>query len=601
MPKAERGYPTGHMTIYDTTLGWRYPNPRLEALFPLEQMGETAENIYELSLQGGVTGGPITREAQDAFAVESQRRTVETMRSGRFDEEIVPVQIPQRKGPAVVVDTDEHPRYRRNAAGEIELDTSLEQLAKLGPIFRKGGTVTAGNSSGINDGSAALLITSAEKARELGLKPLARIVTSAAAGVDPRTMGLGPIPATRKALARAGLTIEDIGLIEINEAFAVQALACMRELGLRHEITNVNGGAIALGHPLGCSGARLLTTLVHEMKRRNAAGEAVRYGLVTLCVGVGQGEATIVEWVGVEYQVRCTPADNRECRLCTAEPAFSIIDGRATHLRGIPSRQQPLRKMPATRQATAAHVAGDFLNVVFDAVLRNAPCAAGPGEGAVGHAGIAVHRQAGASHIHEQPATPQADKGYVDVAEGQHLEVLCADQPVDRCIGQLRMDRIVNVARVSMHRKQIMARKQAGAVAKRHAPDKVDIGRSKLFEDPLPQAGKALDVLAGGAPSFFDSSSIKSVLPCRQMAPPLLPLGSSRHSSRMRAMTSKGLGPAQTRSPAQIIRSYGPWRTLSARTASSATALPWMSEKSKTRIVFALAESGEQWTVSSNQ
>ena len=298
MPKAERGYPTGHMTIYDTTLGWRYPNPRLEALFPLEQMGETAENIYELSLQGGVTGGPITREAQDAFAVESQRRTVETMRSGRFNEEIVPVQIPQRKGPAIVVDTDEHPRYRRNAAGEIELDTSLEQLAKLGPIFRKGGTVTAGNSSGINDGSAALLLTSAEKARELGLKPLARIVTSAAAGVDPRTMGLGPIPATRKALARAGLTIEDIGLIEINEAFAVQALACMRELGLRHEITNVNGGAIALGHPLGCSGARLLTTLVHEMKRRNAAGEAVRYGLVTLCVGVGQGEATIVEWVG---------------------------------------------------------------------------------------------------------------------------------------------------------------------------------------------------------------------------------------------------------------------------------------------------------------
>ena len=221
------------------------------------------------------------------------------MRSGRFNNEIVPVQIPQRKGPALVVDTDEHPRYRRNAAGEIELDTSLEQLAKLGPIFRKGGTVTAGNSSGINDGSAALLLTSAEKARELGLKPLARIVTSAAAGVDPRTMGLGPIPATRKALTRAGLTIDDIGLIEINEAFAVQALACMHELGLRHEITNVNGGAIALGHPLGCSGARLLTTLVHEMKRRNAAGEAVRYGLVTLCVGVGQGEATIVEWVGV--------------------------------------------------------------------------------------------------------------------------------------------------------------------------------------------------------------------------------------------------------------------------------------------------------------
>ena len=299
MPKAERGYPTGHMTIYDTTLGWRFPNPRLEAMFPLEQMGETAENIYELSLQGGVAGGPITREAQDAFAVESQRRTVEAIRSGWFKDEIVPVEIAQRKGPPVVVDTDEHPRFRRSAAGEIELDTSLEQLAKLGPIFRKGGAVTAGNSSGINDGSAALLLASAEKAQALALKPLARIVASAAAGVDPRTMGLGPIPATRKALARAGLTIDDIGLIEINEAFAVQALACLRELGMRHEITNVNGGAIALGHPLGCSGARLMTTLVHEMKKRNQRGERVRYGLVTLCVGVGQGEATIVEWVGL--------------------------------------------------------------------------------------------------------------------------------------------------------------------------------------------------------------------------------------------------------------------------------------------------------------
>jgi acetyl-CoA C-acetyltransferase len=267
-------------------------------MFPLEQMGETAENIYELSLAGGIAGGPITREAQDAFAIASQRRTIEAMQSGRFQEEIVPVEITQRKGPPLVVDTDEHPRYRRNAAGAVELDTSLEQLAKLGPIFRKSGTVTAGNSSGINDGSAALLLTSAEKARELGLKPLVRIVASAAAGVDPRMMGLGPIPATRKVLARAGLTIEDIGLIEINEAFAVQALACMRELGMRHEVTNVNGGAIALGHPLGCSGARLMTTLVHEMKRRNAAGAAVQFGLVTLCVGVGQGEATLVEWVG---------------------------------------------------------------------------------------------------------------------------------------------------------------------------------------------------------------------------------------------------------------------------------------------------------------
>jgi len=298
MPKAERPFVTGHSTIYDTTLGWRYPNPQLEALFPLEQMGETAENIYELSVQGGVAGGPISREQQDAFAVESQRRAVEAMRSGRLREEITPVLIPQRKGAPIVVDTDEHPRYRRMAEGEIVLDTSLEQLAKLGPIFRKGGTVTAGNSSGLNDGAAALLIMSGERAAELGLKPLARIVSSAAAGVDPRLMGLGPIPATRKVLQRASLRITDIDLIEINEAFAVQALACMRELELDSVITNVNGGAIALGHPLGCSGARLMTTLVHEMRLRAAAGRPVRYGLVTLCVGVGQGEATVVEWVG---------------------------------------------------------------------------------------------------------------------------------------------------------------------------------------------------------------------------------------------------------------------------------------------------------------
>jgi 3-oxoadipyl-CoA thiolase len=298
MPKAERTYPTGHATIYDTTLGWRYPNPRLEAMFPLEQMGETAENVHELSLQGGVAGGPITREQQDAFALKSQRRAVEAIRCGRLAQEITPVTIPQRKGAPIVVDTDEHPRYRRTADGEIVLDTSLEQLAKLGPIFRKGGTVTAGNSSGLNDGAAALLLTSDARAAALGLKPLARIVASAAAGVDPRTMGLGPVPATRKVLARAGLSMADIGLIEINEAFAVQALACMAELEMDPAITNVNGGAIALGHPLGCSGARLMTTLVHEMRLRAAAGRPVRYGLATLCVGVGQGEATVVEWVG---------------------------------------------------------------------------------------------------------------------------------------------------------------------------------------------------------------------------------------------------------------------------------------------------------------
>jgi acetyl-CoA C-acetyltransferase len=295
MAKAERAYPTGHATIYDTTLGWRYPNPRLEAMFPLEQMGETAENIYELSLQGGVAGGPISRKQQDAFALESQRRAVEAIRSGRLAQEITPA---QRKGAPLAIDTDEHPRYRRTPEGEIVLDTSLEQLAKLGPIFRKGGMVTAGNSSGLNDGAAALLLTSTERAAALGLRPLARVVASAAAGVDPRTMGLGPIPATRKALARAGLRMADIGLVEINEAFAVQALACMAEMEMDPAITNVNGGAIALGHPLGCSGARLLTTLVHEMRLRAAAGRPVRYGLATLCVGVGQGEATVVEWVG---------------------------------------------------------------------------------------------------------------------------------------------------------------------------------------------------------------------------------------------------------------------------------------------------------------
>ena len=300
LPKAERGYPWGNLNAYDTTLGWRFPNPRMEAMFPLEAMGETAENIYELSCDatGPLTGGPISREEQDAFALESQRKAVDAIRSRRFDDEIVPVEMPQRKGPAVVVDTDEHPRYRRNATGEVELDTNLEQLARLRPAFRKDGTVTAGNSSGINDGAAALLLTSSGTARELGVQPLVRVVASAAAGVDPRTMGLGPVPATRKALARAGLTMEDIGLVEINEAFAVQSLACMRELGMDPLITNVNGGAIALGHPLGCSGARLVTTLVHEMKRRNAAGQPVRYGLATLCVGVGQGEATIVEWIG---------------------------------------------------------------------------------------------------------------------------------------------------------------------------------------------------------------------------------------------------------------------------------------------------------------
>jgi 3-oxoadipyl-CoA thiolase len=287
VPKQAQPFATGHVTIYDTTLGWRYPNPKMEALFPLEAMGETAENIYEMYPH-------LTREQQDEFALESHRRAVEAINTGKFKDEIAPVQIPQRKGDPLVCDTDEHPRYKV-VEGKHVLDTSLEQLSRLKPIFRSGGTVTAGNSSGLNDGAAAALLMSAEKADELGLKPLARWVASGAAGVNPRTMGLGPVPATEKALKRAGLTIEQIDLIELNEAFAVQALAVMELAGFRHAITNVNGGAVALGHPLGCSGARLFTTLLHEMKRRQAAGEQMHYGLATLCVGVGQGDATIIE------------------------------------------------------------------------------------------------------------------------------------------------------------------------------------------------------------------------------------------------------------------------------------------------------------------
>lgn len=294
LPKSDRPWGTGNVTGYDTTLGWRYPNPNMEALFPLEAMGETAENIYEMSCAGNIEGGEISRQEQDAFALESQRRACDAINEGRFQQEIVPVTIPQRKGAPLVVDTDEHPRIRKTENGYV-LDTSMEALSKLRPAFRRDGTVTAGNASGINDGACALLLMSADKAAELGLKPMARWLASAAAGVDPRVMGLGPVTATRKALARAGLTLEDINLVELNEAFAVQALAVMRELGLSHEITNVNGGAIALGHPLGCSGARILTTLLYEMHRRATSGETMRYGLATLCVGVGQGEATILQ------------------------------------------------------------------------------------------------------------------------------------------------------------------------------------------------------------------------------------------------------------------------------------------------------------------
>ena len=270
-----------HLTAWDTTLGWRFPNPKMKEKYGTESMGETAENLR-------LVGPKITREEQDRFALESHRRAIAAIESGRFSEEIVPVPVPQKKGGVALVTRDEHPRP----------DTSLEALAKLPPAFREGGTVTAGNSSGVNDGAAALLMMSDSKAKELGLAPMARIVSSAAAGVEPRTMGLGPIPATRKALARAGLNVEDLGLIELNEAFAVQSLLVMRELGFPHEITNVNGGAIALGHPLGCSGARIMTTLLHEMRRRGANEKRPYHGLATLCVGVGQGEATVVEWAG---------------------------------------------------------------------------------------------------------------------------------------------------------------------------------------------------------------------------------------------------------------------------------------------------------------
>lgn len=281
LPKAEAGFQFGNLTAWDTALGWRYPNPKMQELYGTESMGETAENIAELMPE-------ITREDQDKFALTSHQRAINAIDSGKFSEEIIPVPVPQRKGDPILVTTDERPRR----------DTTLESLARLRPAFRKDGSVTAGNSSGLNDGAAAILLMTQEKASELGLKPMARIVSSAAAGVNPRTMGLGPIPATRKALARARLQIEQISLVELNEAFAVQALAVMKVLGLKHEITNVNGGAIALGHPLGCSGARILTTLLYEMRRRAPHVARPFYGLATLCVGVGQGEATIVEWIG---------------------------------------------------------------------------------------------------------------------------------------------------------------------------------------------------------------------------------------------------------------------------------------------------------------
>jgi len=270
--KPEAGFKRGAPEIADSTLGWRFVNPRMQEAYPAIPLGETAERVAD---EWGVS-----REEQDAFALLSQQRAAEAIGSGRFDGQLVAVDVPQRKGDPIVVDRDEHPRS----------DSSAEGLARLRPAFREGGTVTAGNSSGINDGAAAMVVVEADRARELGLRPLARVISTAVAGVDPSVMGMGPVPSTQRALARAGLGISDLDLIELNEAFASQSIACMRELGLDPERVNVNGGAIALGHPLGMSGARLAVMLVHELRARRA-----RYGLATMCIGVGQGIATILE------------------------------------------------------------------------------------------------------------------------------------------------------------------------------------------------------------------------------------------------------------------------------------------------------------------
>jgi 3-oxoadipyl-CoA thiolase len=263
MGKPEKAFPRGNQTVWDTTLGWRFPNPRMEEMFPLESMGETGENVADR--------WSVSREDQDAFALASQKRRAAAAREGRFADELVP---------AGELEADEHPRA----------DTTAEKLASLKPAFMRDGTVTAGNSSGINDGAAALVIASEERAEALGVEPLGSFVASAVAGVDPRVMGIGPIPAVRKLLERAGVSVDDLDLVELNEAFASQSIAVIRELGLDPDKVNVNGGAIALGHPLGMSGARLVVTLLHELRRRGG-----RYGVATMCVGVGQGQAALFE------------------------------------------------------------------------------------------------------------------------------------------------------------------------------------------------------------------------------------------------------------------------------------------------------------------
>jgi 3-oxoadipyl-CoA thiolase len=274
MAKPEAAYDRGARELHDTTLGWRFVNPRLAAAHYPYSMGETAENVAER--------WSVEREGQDAFALASQQKAVAAIDAGRFDEQIVPIEVPSKKGEPVVVTRDEHPRA----------DTSAEALGRLRPAFRDGGSVTAGSSSGINDGASAVLLVEAERARELGLAPLARIVSTAVAGVDPAIMGYGPVPASRKALERAGIGVKDLDLVELNEAFASQSLVCIDELGLDPDRVNVNGGAIALGHPLGMSGARLITMLSHELVRTGG-----RWGLATMCIGVGQGIATVIERV----------------------------------------------------------------------------------------------------------------------------------------------------------------------------------------------------------------------------------------------------------------------------------------------------------------
>jgi len=272
MAKPEAAWDRGPRELQDTTLGWRFVNARLAERHYPYSMGETAENVAER--------WEVGRDLQDAFALASQHKAIAAIEAGRFDDQIVPIPVSQPKGDPVLVARDEHPRA----------DTSAEALARLRPAFREGGSVTAGNASGINDGASAVLLVEAERARKLELRPMARVVSTAVAGVDPAVMGIGPIPATRKALDRAGITVDDLDLIELNEAFASQSIVCINELGLDPDKVNVNGGAIALGHPLGMSGSRLITMLAHELRRTGG-----RYGLATMCIGVGQGIATIIE------------------------------------------------------------------------------------------------------------------------------------------------------------------------------------------------------------------------------------------------------------------------------------------------------------------